>query len=273
MDWTTESPILIGGASRSGTTLMRVLLDSHPDICCGPELKMLALIGRLWDQVGSSAAYDILGEYGMDGPAINGAFADFAYAFVRRFREKRGARRWAEKTPNNIDLLDFLFSIFPNTRFVHLIRDGRDVCCSLVGKDWTDLRTGEPVAYTRDVRTAALYWKTTIVRARQWLAANPRAQKRYAEVRYEQLVQHTEPVLRQLMAFVGEPFDERMLSHHEQQHDFNAFEESTGQVQQPVHSRALGRWKRDMSEDDRAIFKEVAGDLLLALGYEEDPGW
>lgn len=146
MDWNEESPILIGGASRSGTTLMRVLLDSHPDICCGPEIKVLAMIGRLWQQVGSSAVFDILAEYGMDGPAVNGTFADFCYAFVRRFHEAQGARRWAEKTPNNIDHLDFLFSVFPRARFLHLIRDGRDVCCSLLGKDWTEIGTGKPVA-------------------------------------------------------------------------------------------------------------------------------
>jgi len=80
-------------------------------------------------------------------------------------------------------------------------------------------------------------------------------------------------VLRQVMAFVGEPFSDQMLRHHEQAHDFNAFEASTGQVQQAVHSRSLGRWKRDMSDEDRAAFKEVAGDLLVALGYEEGPDW
>jgi len=266
-------PIIVGGASRSGTTLMRVLLDSHPDICCGPEIKILKQVATLWREIGSGPLLDALADYDLSPADVNERFAAFAHSFVRPLQERSGARRWAEKTPTNLQDMDFFLSVFPQSRFIHVIRDGRDVCCSLMGVDWLDAATGEKVWYTRDVKSAALYWKTCITEGRTFVSSHPMFQTRYAEVRYEALVTHTEKILRQLMAFCGEPFDDRMLRHAEVDHRWGQLEESAEQPRKPVHTASIGRWQTDLTAEDRAAFKTVAGDLLIQLGYAVDDAW
>ncbi len=267
------SPIIIGGASRSGTTLMRVILDAHPHIACGPEIKVLNMIGRLWYTCHDDTMQHILGSYGLDGPQLNRSFAAFCHSFIEQFQHSQGARRWAEKTPINITQLGFFASVFPKAKLVHLLRDGRDVACSLVGQDWIDINTKKKVWYTRDIRAAALYWKTVLTQTRTQIFENAAIRANYIEVVYEDLVQRPEAVLRDLMAFLGEPFVPELLRHHEQEHRFSEAESSTEQVQQAIHQRSLGRWERDMSPQDKEIFKQVAGDTLVELGYADGLDW
>lgn len=273
MTASVDDPIIVGGASRSGTTLMRVLLDSHPDICCGPEIKVLRQVAALWRQIGSGPLLEALADYDLSPADVNERFAAFAHSFVRPLQERSGSRRWAEKTPTNLQDMDFFLSVFPRSCFIHVIRDGRDVCCSLTRVDWLDPASGEKVWYTRDVRSAALYWKACLGEARAFIGQNPRLQPRYAEVRYEALVTHSEKILRQLMAFCGEPFHDQMLHHEDLEHRWGQLEESSEQLRRPVHGTSIGRWQRDLSEDDRATFKDAAGDLLVQLGYAVDDEW
>ncbi len=267
------SPIFIGGAGRSGTTLMRTILDSHPNICCGPEVKVLSMAGDLWGQCQTGALRDIFAEYGLAAEDVNVNFANFCYSFVAKLHATSGATRWAEKTPVNISYLEFLSAAFPLSKHVHLIRDGRDVCSSLLTMNWVDVRTGRPVPYTKDMTSAAEYWKGVIERARRFIRSHSGLAANYREVRYEELVLDTQRAVGELMDFLGEPFAPELLRHHESDHVYGALESSTEQVKRPVSPESIGRWRRDMSEQDKEDFKAVAGDLLIALGYEADENW
>jgi hypothetical protein len=266
----TDSPIFIGGAGRSGTTLLRVMLDSHPSICCGPELKLTPQIAQWQQSINNSMTYrEVMRSYGNDAQRVNASFRAMFDTLVENFLHASGKRRWAEKTPHNVVYMDALGQIYPNARFIHVIRDGRDVACSLQTMNWTDT-SGKPLAYCRNIRDAARYWNE-VVRAALNQAKMPSLEGRVLVVRYEQLLANSETVMHQVLEFLDEPWDESVLSHHEHhtRRSFERMESSTAQVAEPVHQKAKGRWEKDMSQNDRRIFAEHAGTLLCELGYAD----
>ncbi len=264
------APIVIGGCGRSGTTLLRVMLDSHHRICCGPESSLFrrraldpdALAERFGigcDEV--RAAYDAAGSR----PAFIEAFA----AICLRMS---GKARWAEKTPRNISRVAEIFASFPDARFVHVLRDGRDVACSLRTHPRHRLVDGRlvPLKTRKPIAGCARRWRDDIESSRRhW------QDPRFHTLRYEDLVRDPRTVLSALMAFVGEPWDEAMLAHAGRT---TPYRDVTRFAQNPealasVSTSSLGRWRRDLDESDRQTFKRIAGPLLRELGYARDDDW
>jgi hypothetical protein len=264
-------PIIIGGAGRSGTTLLRVMLDAHPRICCGPELKLLPSVAE-WYQTMTGNFAAVMDSYRIAPADLRRCFRGFIEGLVDNFRRASGKPRWAEKTPHNIVFLGPLGELFPDARFLHVIRDGRDVVSSLVTMDWVNPLTGRKWDYVQNVASAARYWRDVIVRARQQ-AAQPALAGRVLEVRYEALVTDTEATLRRVLEFVGEPWDEALLAYHLRSRSHEPVEASTAQALKPVTRTPLGRWQTELTRLDRAAFKSEAGDLLKALGYAAGDNW
>src|SRR5688572_21024001 len=125
----SASPILVGGCGRSGTTLMRVILDTHPRICCGPESRLFQ--PRVPSPPKLARRFDLPEAAVGELFAKSGSQAELIDRFFALYSESRHKPRWAEKPPRNVLYLDYIFEHFPNARFVHMIRDGRDTICSL----------------------------------------------------------------------------------------------------------------------------------------------
>jgi hypothetical protein len=164
-------------------------------------------------------------------------------------------------------------SLLPEARFVHLIRDGRDVAISRRGLWFEGGETIEEIARV---------WCGEVESAR----SGGRSVRHYLEVRYEDLVTAPESELRRICDFVELRFEPAMLRYHEgatarlgeigdrlardgtvrstREQRLAALESST----QPPDAGLAGRWRRDMSEEDRAEFERIAGGLLRELGYE-----
>ena len=117
--------------------------------------------------------------------------------------------RKVETTPHTLLHMNMMGRLFPRGRFIHVVRDGRDVVSSLLQRDWMDPATGEKVWCCKDPESAANYW-THVVDAIRTQAET--VEGRYLEVRYEELVSHPEAVIRQVLAFLGEPWDPSVLS-------------------------------------------------------------
>ena len=265
MSTANNGPIFIGGAGRSGTTLMRVMLDAHPRICCGPEWKMMPTIAELF-QTFTNYLRPVMSNYGNTTADVQGHFRVFIQGMMENFLRAEGKPRWAEKTPNNVRWMVSLGEIFPEARFIHMVRDGRDVACSLVTKYWPDPATGKKIDQVQDMTGAARYWRDVVMAARRQ-AEDPSLAGRVLEVRYETLVTDTAATMRQVLAFVGEEWDDAVLSHHTKDRTGELVEASTLQILEPVNQTALARWQQDMTPDDKAVFKAEAGALSTALGY------
>ena len=119
---------------------------------------------------------------------------------------------------------------------------------------------------------AAEWWVSAIRSVRQ-AGKTPRFRQRYYEVRYEDLVADPEPTLKELFMFLDEPWDPVVLDFHRRPHDMANYEASGHQVTQKLYTSAVGRWQRDLSPADRDAVKQVAGALLIELGYANDYDW
>jgi protein-tyrosine sulfotransferase len=261
-----RGPIFLGGAGRSGTTLLRVMLDCHRNICCGPELKILPELAR-WYQKLTGPYAEVMQSYG-NAPAdvarhVRGLVEGLAGNLLRG----SGKPRWAEKTPHNVLWMAVLGEIFPDARFLHVLRDGRDVACSLVRMEWYNPATGRKVEYVENIPNAARYWRE-VVQAARGQAALPILAGRVLEVRYEDLVLQTEKTLRDVLAFLDEPWDEAVLTDHAGVASrAGRVESSTAQVSQPIYRTSIGRWQGEMTDADKAALRREAGALLVELGY------
>ena len=264
------APIVIVGCGRSGTTLLRVMLDSHPNICCGPESEVF-LDKRL--------KLEVLAER-FDMPPRTlariyrraGSRAEFIEKFFAEYCRVTGKPRWAEKSPRNISDLPFIFRAFPNARVLHIIRDGRDVACSLRTHPRHKVVDGElvPLNTWKPIDQCIQRWIDAIELARSY-----RSDPRWAEVRYEELVGHPREAMAAVLEFIGEPWDEAVLNYdqvHTASRDVRKFPQNPEATRQ-ISDSSLDRWRRDLSDADKANFKSMAGKLLIELGYEADLDW
>jgi hypothetical protein len=263
-------PIFVGGAGRSGTTLLRVILDSHPNIACGPELKVGQIIAKAWFNFRTSYA-QVLSSYSFSKDDINRLFAEVMLKLLEKYRLQAGKARSAEKSPNNVKIFGHLHEMFPASPMVHMVRDGRDVVASLLTMNWFTPE-GKPVAYCRDAGLAAKYWADAIRAAHKFRDHSPETHAAYYELRYEDLVQAPEAALRPLFRFIDEPWHPGVLEFHKQKRDLAA-ESSAEQVRKGVYRSSMGRWSRDLNAEQKQAIKQHAGELLAELSYAEDQSW
>jgi SAM-dependent methyltransferase len=265
----TKPPIFILGVARSGTTLLRTILDSHSNIACGPESPWLAgpqarsireLTRHLReDPYGYSANFH--------GPieTVNAAARAFASHLLADYAHRRGKQRWAEKTPDNILEVPFLLQVFPDAKYIFLGRDGLDVAFSTSVipperrgiSDWHEkhLPLGAGIAVTNTPFAAVLRW-------RHWsrLAESALAGHEHFRLSYERLVSEPEPTLRELMAFLDEPFDPSMLEHSRQPHDFPAWEWGSADLKQrpSITKDRIGRARAALGPAEYEILAPLA---------------
>jgi protein-tyrosine sulfotransferase len=265
------APIFIGGTGRSGTTLLRVILDSHPNIYSGGEIKVIPNLIVPWAELRSIFAPSLSGYY-LDAHFINQQFRTLISSLFSKVLKKSGKKRIAEKTPGNLSFMPYLKELFEDAKFIHVIRDGRDVACSLIRMDWIDPLTMEKTWYTENIESAARYWKEAILAIREQ-ARHPLVVEDYLEVRYENLVNSLKNTMEDVLMFLGEPWSDNVLCHETHRHHLPLDESSTEQVKKAVYSSACGRWRSEMGDEDREDFKKEANDLLVELGYAKDGSW
>jgi hypothetical protein len=280
--------VFVVGVARSGTTLLRLQLDSHPELAIPPETGFGALLTSFGERpIGPDGLLDALAglptwpDLGIDRAQLGAAFAELdewnagagLRAYYRAYAAMHGKARWGDKTPGNIAHMPALANAFPEARFIHIIRDGRDVAASLRGLPFAP---GDG-----SVAAVAAHWRDSVDRAQRAGATLPH----YREVRYETLVTDPEATLRGLCDFAELAFDPAMLRAHEGARDRLAELRSVrleedGFVRLPDNTRVrartlgppdparVGRWREALTEHDVVSFEALAGGALSALGYE-----
>ncbi|MEZ4597999.1 MAG: sulfotransferase [Chloroflexota bacterium] len=251
-----EPHVFIGGTPRSGTTLVRRILDRHPSLCCGPETSILLPGGMRIEQVAAAYKWPAAELRAlMTASESQGAFVD---AFAERYRRQRERPRWAEKTPLNVLCFDWALERFPNARVVHVVRDGRDVVCSMrlhPERRWVD---GVEVKELRPQPVEA-YMRRWVRDTQAGMAQ--REDPRYLEVRYEELVADPERVMRALVEGLGERWLPELLVEKVPKGGKRAHANSR------ITTASVGRWRDDLSDDERRRVHAIGGPLLGRLGY------
>ncbi|HLY17473.1 MAG TPA: sulfotransferase [Bryobacteraceae bacterium] len=265
-------PIFIVGWPRSGTTLLRNLLRSHPNLTFPPESQFIPTYYRAYGDPGNRADAIRLGKIILSTRSIRTWRIDLepaAFCGCRTFREvlcllfgtwakQEKKTRWGDKTPQYVTDIPLLRELFPTAQILHIIRDGRDAAVSALR-----------VAFEGNLATAALRWKASVRAGRQAGAAQSAGA--YLEVRYESLLQDPEAVMKQICTFLGEPYDPAVLKPSPPRpHALSGAPWINGDP--PDGDRVIvrsnaGKWQAMMRPSDRVLFESLAGELLQELGY------
>jgi Sulfotransferase family len=267
-------PLILLGVSRSGTTLLRVILDRSSGLAIPDESFFVPLLARRHGRAIDAEPFldDVsriptIRDWGISRADVEGRLSpgmstgEAIAAIFEAYAAAAGKPRWGDKTPMYMRHLGLLDELFPEAQYVHLIRDGRDAALSFLQMpEGTFTRTW---AHPRTAAQFACLWRREVADARA-LGRRVGA-TRYHEVRYEELVADTESAVRGICGFAAIAFESAMLDY-------------TGSVDvsaKPHQQRLLTpptagvrSWREDMSAADAVAFGAVAGDLLGELGYD-----
>jgi hypothetical protein len=273
-------PFFVVGAQRSGTTMLRLMLNRHSRLFVPFESRFIPEFAAQPDgegaALGPAEARDLLDRIRADEFVRKGnlvpdpdsvlnrkpiSYAELVDAIFTTRARQEGKARWGDKTPSYVLEMDCLWHLFPGCRFVHLIRDGRDVACSLRRLAWG----------TRDLVRSAQDWRWKVLMGRKMGAMVP---QNYAEVRYERLVRQPAETLQTICRFLGERYEPTMLEYHldaESNLPRQSLQWHRNSVSAPDPDQ-IGRWRSELDAADLRVFEDVAGDLLATLGYtRSDP--
>jgi len=204
----TLAPVFVGGTWDSGVNSLRGILDAHSHLEAGEETKLIPIMCSLRNDWWSGMAAD-LEAAGIGEAQLDGAIRGFIAGLLDGASPSPDVRT-VETTPHTLLHMETVARLYPRARFVHVVRDGRDVVSSLLGRDWIDPATGEKVWCCQDAKSAADYWVHVVEAIRQ---QGQQFGDRYLEIRYEDLVEHPEAVMRHVLAFLGERWEPSILDH------------------------------------------------------------
>ena len=262
------SPVYILGHGSSGTSILAQLIREHLGVAFGTESQFIIRYYRKLSKYGDLANpknrdalvahllqerwFQRCKKFGFETTieAITQRIQDPNYAGILNaiffdFADQIGMTRWGDKSPEYNHNLNVLGELFPDARFIHLIRDGRDVCLSLKKRYW-----GPKNAYT-----AAVEWKHEIEKIDAFLDGVPDARK--IEVKYENLCESPFDVFQALCEFLNVPnCDAAFLSR------------LMGNLDNAVMSANYDKWKSSLGASEVDTFESVANETLRKHGYQ-----
>ncbi|MCF7983819.1 MAG: sulfotransferase [Thiohalocapsa sp.] len=263
----TGAPVFLVGMNGSGTTMLLDSLGRHPDLfgfmretrLLPHAIRQVRALGDLSDDERFAQAWRLLQRipafevvYGEGPPPIPDNWRQFprdagavADAFFRFFATSAGKTRWCEKSPQNVQHIELLASVFPAAKFVHVIRDGR-ACAASFHRRWG-----------RNPQMTVYRWKHAVAEGRRQGEA---LGERYFEVRYEALTSDPDHWMRGICEFLDIAFDPCVLDSRQPQ---------SSQPNQPGKIRANpSSWATYFSPAKLKSLEDLAGGYLAELGYE-----
>ena len=285
----TQAPApFIVGVGRSGTTLLRLMLDAHPELAIPGETHFLAEFvaldsneltrDRFFRTVTEAQTWPNLA---LDKAALREALdkvepfsaSEATRVFYRLYARLFGKERWGDKTPTYRGLMVSIQGLLPEARFIHLVRDGRDAALSYRGL-W--FGPGD------DIEAQARFWVDQVSLAR----AQALELQHYLEIKYEMLIGDPETTLRSICSYLQLSYHPRMLDYYklaparlaEFKRPFGPSGKTLPDIKRflaihdftrlPPDPGRIGRWRTEMPEEQQRSYEAIGGRLLRELGYE-----
>ncbi len=273
-----KPPIFVVGVRRSGTTLLCLMLNSNSRLHITYESGFLPSFHRDLDSLGDledpvnirklleqfcaqprnwgpddypnlETVIENIREY-----TLNGIFD----AFYQEIANKKGKARWGDKTPDFALKVDVLSDMFPTAKFIHIVRDCRDVILSRQKISW----------YKHDIRTIANEWLESVEHAET--IGKSLGENRYKMVRYEDLIEDPIKQLKSICLFLEENFEEDMLKFYQEKNNVvpKAEEDRHGNTSKSVMTNHVQLWKKQMPSSDIAIIQSIIEEQLIKTGYD-----
>jgi hypothetical protein len=276
-------PFFIIGSGRSGNTLLRRLLNNHSALTIPPETYVLGKVIKRFRQNSGMRWADLV-EYIFSAFEFHPEFKTFGFSLRTLVNELKNSPinnrnlayilnrfyhyycrqsgnscvRWGDKTPMNTFCLERIISVFPDARFIHILRDGCDVVSSYID-----------AGIYKSFEEAALRWGDSIELVENFYKHHPAAG---TIVRYEELVSDPENTLTNICAFLGVDFEENML---QETTDVNRIRMGDVEIHahhanvlKPVNMDSIGKGRARLSADQKAVIDKIIGLHLKRLGYE-----
>lgn len=296
----------IFGHARSGTTLLARLVRLHPEVHCNYQAHFFTRQPLLEGLVSSPEIGEWLARRsnrwnrGQDlSPVVLRVAADF---ILEREARREGARIVGDKSPNSLleeESVRLMHKVYPDARLVLIVRDGRDVAVSHRFQQFidasqhlsdADLRIRDDFAHqpepyfagersiftSRSLRAEAASWARNVTRTDR--LARELYGDRYHHLRYEDLLENPRAELGRLWDFLGAgPVTPALLeavsAELERNPDADWQKHKAGALVGPLEKGKQGSWRNLFTASDRQVFKELAGQALVAWGYERDTHW
>jgi hypothetical protein len=250
------APIIVFGAPRSGTTYLNRILNEHPDVNITEESRVFVWMYRsLMVLPRREEALCAHREQFLEH--LRSQLPEVVRSFYRELDP--AARHWGDKNPHyaserNAGCLDTIAEVFPDARFVHIIRDGRDVVNSLLRKRWADFEDAHQT------------WKQHVRIGCDFGRVQPPGS--YCEIRYEDLVSDDLEVAGGVFAFLGLVMDPRVKVFCQQQQTWRT---PLSDPERNLNAGGQGSdWRRTLSPDQQMRSLDLLEPRLLALGYETE---
>ena len=266
------SPIFIGGLFKSGTSLLRAMLGQHSSIAAGLESYWFDLD---WDGPRDEKFRDHIDRlrkfYDMDEATIavliskSKTTLDFLDRFMMAYTNRIGKKRWAEKTPGNIMYLDRIYNEFPEAKFIHIIRDPKDVFASL-----------RQISKWDSVQVFVEMWCRffgTEARLKKELEPGP---EKYTTIRYESLIMDPVHTMCAVVKFLEEEWEDSVAQFSGKNDEYEKVLTVTGiasttldRLRKPLGKNRIGIWESTLQEEEIIAVRDgVRENGLLPLFTE-----
>jgi len=267
------NPIFIVGAPRSGTTLLRILLNRHHSIALCDETYYFYLVytrrrsfGDLKDiklrrlLVDRYLATNRIGNLGLDPTFLTetlmqegNTYESFFQSLMRCYAREKGKTRFGEKTPHHALFSETLCEWYPECKLIHLVRDPRDVVASLLRMPWG----------SRSVLANARTWLTCTMGADRCSRSN-----NYKRIYYENLVSQPERELKEICDFLGEEYEPSMLDPDQKHGTQNTHKWWFQRACMPVTTTRRGKWVEQLSTKQISLVEWSLAAHMQQFGYE-----
>tara|TARA_R110000744_G_scaffold77899_4_gene153630 strand:- start:9740 stop:10537 length:798 start_codon:yes stop_codon:yes gene_type:complete len=255
--------VFLGGCPRSGLTVMRRLLDGHSRIHCGPDTGLPVAIAMQWENFATQLGDLHRDDFGLEAEQVRANMAGLLTGLIGEVVRDRPGDLLVEKTSLNILAFERLGRLLPGARFVHIVRDGRDVAASLLQRDWHG-PDGRPFAHVSDPGAALQYWCDLTGIGLQ--AETALAPGRVLRLRYEDVVKKPKRSVTALLRFLDLGYEPAMLEYTRQPIELIGLErDSLPLLDAPLTTARIGGGRAV-----NAAVSAAVGDRLRALGYRVD---
>lgn len=273
----SDSPIFIVGCGRSGTTLLRLILNRHSRIAIPEETWFFPqLVGELpelmrgnWGLRISKRILDLNKVHFPDLTIraleevltkINPTDIPSIVASVNiEYMSRTGKNRWGDKTPGYVMHLPLIKKLYPEAKVIHMVRDGRDVIPSIL-KYWS---VGPQTA---SLIETAFYWKkhvnSGVELGAKLFGVN------YMELKYEDLAIDAESTIKKVCEFIGEEYQVEMLDHQLDENVHVPNWEWHNQTRKEITAMNVGKWKTKLTNYELSVIQVIGKDLLNHYGYQ-----
>jgi hypothetical protein len=276
MAMTDKRPIFIVSSPRSGSTLLRLILDAHPRLAVPPPAWLFHYIYPYlysYGDLGVEANLRAMVEDTLETPTIKEwpfqagvdeviaemkepTYTELFSALHRLYARPRGKERWGEKSPRDAFYMAEIKSAYPDAQFIHILRDGRDVAIDL----------SDSILWPNTLYASALMWKDFVQAIED--SAKELDSDSYHVVRYAELCAQPQTVLRRICEFLGEEFRDEIIAHHETE----STKEWAGapvhaNTARPINTDFVDMYKTRIGENDRRVLEGIIGETLRELGF------